>query len=191
MARKAEARQSVQDVRLRVVLPVVAFTLAAVFLTVSGLYWVTTRSDAISVDRQIREMRNAFSASLDELVRAQEVVAIWDEVVLELRKDEPDWSWVDQNMSFWLYRLFRHDQFYLLGGDDQPIYASEGETRLPKASYSAVQPVIHRLVERVRGRTDASSNPHERLPGKPLHPESTVFTGSNAIHATEFVNLLG
>jgi hypothetical protein len=51
----------------RVLLPVVIATLAATLLSAFGLYRATTRSDAISMERQIRETRHAVDSSLDTL----------------------------------------------------------------------------------------------------------------------------
>jgi sensor domain CHASE-containing protein len=60
----------------------------------------------------------------------QEVVAVWDDPVLELRKPDPDWQWFDDEIGVWLHNLFGHNQVYVLNSADTPIYAMADGARL-------------------------------------------------------------
>src|SRR3990172_7764709 len=88
------AGESVQGFRLRVMITVITVTFGAALLATFGLYWATSRSDAISIERQSREMLSAIDSSVEEVVQSQRGVAIWDDGVLELRKPDTDWNWI-------------------------------------------------------------------------------------------------
>jgi hypothetical protein len=75
--------------RLGILLPAFVVTLAAVILAGCGLYWATTRSGAVSIERQIRETRHALSNSIDELAVQQEVVAVWEDPVVRREEVRP------------------------------------------------------------------------------------------------------
>jgi hypothetical protein len=74
-----------------------------------------------------------------------------------------------------MYDVFRHDQVYVLNGKDKPIYAMDTGKRGSPESYRAVQANLKPLVDDVRGRSNGPNHTHERLPGRALHPSSTVF----------------
>jgi diguanylate cyclase (GGDEF)-like protein len=185
------AGQAMDGFKLRIALPVFVVTLAAVLMAGAGLYWATARSDAISVERQVRETRQAISSSLDEMALNQESLASWDDPVLELRKPDPDWQWFDDNIGTWLHTPLGQDQVYILDGADVPVYAVLDGERTDPESYKAVAASFQHLVETVRGRVPDDNNIHERLPGRPLHPASTVRTTEKAVHATELISIQG
>jgi diguanylate cyclase (GGDEF)-like protein len=175
---------------VRVLLPVVAVTLTAVLLAAFGLYWASTRSNAVSVERQIRATHLALSGSLDELAVQQEVAAVWEDPVIKLDKKRVDWRWIDKNIGTWMYDIFRHDQVYVINGKDKPVYAmAEGKRGSPE-TYATVSDYIKRLIDDVRGRSTRPNHTHERLPGRELHPASTVRTSGNAVHSTDLVEVL-
>lgn len=170
----------------RVAAPVLGVFSVVTILFFAAIIFAALDSDSISVERQGREVSQALSDSLDELARSQEVGAIWDYTVQEMRKPIPDWKWVDDNIGLWLHRLFKHDQVFILNAKDEPIYATSSGRRRPMHSFPSADPSVRRLIERVRGRTTEAANVHERLP-RTLHPQATVRTGPHAIHATDIV----
>jgi diguanylate cyclase (GGDEF)-like protein len=174
-----------------VLLPVLAITLAAASAATFGLYWAAARSDAISVERQVRETQQAISSSLDELALNQEAVAIWDDPIVELRKPEPDWQWFDDNFGIWLNNLFGHDQVFILDAADIPTYGAVDGARVDPARYAEISGDLRHLVENARGREMEEANIHSRPPGGALSPNSTVRTSDKAVHATEVTSLLG
>jgi diguanylate cyclase (GGDEF)-like protein len=173
-----------------VLLPVTAVALTAILLSAFGLYFASTRSDAVSVNRQIRATHLALSSSLDELAVQQEVVAVWEDPVIKLDKKRVDWDWIDKNIGTWMYDIFRHDQVYVLNGKDKPVYMMADGKRGSPGTYEAIRDDLRRLVDDVRGRSEAPNHTHERLPGRPLHPSTTVRTSEKAIHATDLVEVL-
>lgn len=184
-------RRVARRFRKRVLVPVLGIFSAVTILCLVAVHFAASRSDRISVARQTREVQHALSDGLDELARTQEVAAVWDFLVLELRKPKPDWNWVDENVGLWLNRLFQHDQVFILNASDEPIYATSGGLRRSPSIYAAGDPALRALVDRTRGRTAGSSNPHERLPGQPLNSQQTLRTGPRTIHSTDLITLGG
>jgi diguanylate cyclase (GGDEF)-like protein len=189
MATALVAGQAVHGFKTRILLPVLTATVTVVLFAVLGLFWAATRSDAVSVERQVRETRQAISSTLDELAQHQEAVAVLDDLVLELRKSDPDWRWFDDNIGNWLRDLFGHDQVYVLNSEDSPVYAMVDGARVEATRFADVAPDIEHVIDGVRGRELEDNNIHGRLPGRPLHPSSTVRTTNKAVHGTELMSI--
>jgi len=149
------------------------------------------QADRVSGTRQAQEVSLAVGAALDEVALSQTGVALWNALVLQLEKPKPDWAWVDGNVGEWLNFVFAHDADFILGPDDRPIYATlDGHRSLPD-SFASLAPAAQPLIDAVRGRADIAPNPHERLPGKPTSPNSTVRTAPRAVHATDLALIGG
>ena len=163
-------------------------------LVVFGLWslWVTAEnSDAATRDRQVREVRLAIGATLDELAQSQAGVAIWDPAFAEVSKREPDLDWLDQNVGTWLNYVFNHEVDIIVDGQNRPIYAMENGVRVNPKIFLRVQKGVAFLITEARGRSSAPTNPHERLPNQKIHPQSTVRTSPVAVHATDLVDIEG
>ena len=169
----ASAEQSLQEFRLRVMFLVIAVMLGAGLLGTFGLYWATSRSNAISVEREILEMRSALNFAIEGLVQSQRGVAVSDESAAELRKPNPDWRWVDENMAFWLRTHFDHQQFYILNAKDVPVYAMVDGVRSEPGSYDTIQAASRRLVDIVR------------------HPSGDANAPGDITYAADVMSLLG
>jgi diguanylate cyclase (GGDEF)-like protein len=177
--------------RLRIFLPVALATIVAVLLAALGLYFASSRGDEIAVQRQVGETSRAIERTLDEVAVDQEVIALWDDVVIRLRMEEADVKWLHSYVSSYLHNLSGQDRIYILSATDEPIYASVDGKRVDPTGYAEVQGTLRPLVEAVRGRSQEQNNTHERLPGVPLHPESTVRTSERAVHATKVIGIFG
>lgn len=177
--------------RRRVLIPVVGVFCIVAAICAGAVALAIRDSDKLSVERQAREVSLAIAGGLDELARTQEGAAVWDSAVLEFRKPAPDLEWVDVNIGTWLHQIFRHDAVLVLDGRDRPIYASISGRRASPSLYMEAGDALPALVERVRGRANSPSTPHERLPGQPLHPNASVRTGASAVHATELTWVQG
>jgi diguanylate cyclase (GGDEF)-like protein len=171
--------------------PVILATVLAILAATVGLYHAATESDAIAVERQVRETRQAIDSSLDELAINQEAIAVWDDPYLQLQKPEPDWVWMDENIGTWLNSLFGHDQVYILNAQDLAVYGTRDGARVEADSFVEIAAGLTHLIDGVRGRVADHTSVHERLPGRPLHPSATVRTTEKAIHTTAVVNISG
>jgi diguanylate cyclase (GGDEF)-like protein len=165
--------------------------LGAVLLATFGLYWAAMRCDAISVERQTREVHVAISTSIEDLVQSQKGVAIWDEGVLELRKPAPDWRWVDDNMAIWLHTLFGHNQFYILNAQDIPVYAMNEGVRVEPARYDAIQAACRELVDIVRARSAAPLAVQDNASMLRFYPSSAAPGYGDPWQAADLMNVFG
>ncbi len=179
------------EFRHRVVLPLLAATLAAMALAGFGLYWATSRSDAVSVDRQVRTTRHAINASIDTLAHEQETAAVWDDALIQLAKPDLDRRWIDQNIGFWFYTMFGHNEVFILDGRDHPVYAAVKVKRADPRHFEGLRADVKMLIDGVRGRLHGRPYLHDRLPHHELPPGSTVETSDKAIHASRLLLVEG
>ena len=174
-----------QRSKVRLVLSLAAIYVVVTGVFLLGLHQSARKSDEIFAERQRQEIHQAISNALDSMAQAQQGAAIWDPLVTELREPSPDWQWVDENVGLWLQRLFKQDQVYILGPNDNVIYGNAGGLRMSAPQDTGIEPSIQRLVGLVRGRMSTPNDSHGRLPGQPVAPHNTVRTTSSAIHATD------
>jgi diguanylate cyclase (GGDEF)-like protein len=173
------------------IVPVLVLALGLTIFAFSALRSAASQADRISAQRQEQEVRLAINAALDEMAQSQSGVAIWSPLVAELRKARPDWGWVDDNVGTWLNYVFSHDADIILNGSDKPVYGVRAGVRANPASFVMITEAARPLIEAARGQTKGAPNPHERLPGRTVGPESTVRTSPRAVHATDLVAING
>jgi len=175
---------------LAVLLPVLVVALGLAAAAGIALRTAARQADEVSAARQTHEAALAVGDALDGLAQSQMGVAIWNPLLQQLAKERPDWRWVDTNVGEWLNFDFDHDADFILGANDTPIYGMLNGKRVAPSSFLDVSHAALPLIDAVRGRIRRAANPHERLPGQPLNPRTTVRTAPRAIHATD-VALVG
>lgn len=154
-----------------------------------SLHLSVEKSDDMSAMRQGKELHQAINNILDDVAQAQEGVALWDMLVDELAKPQPDAAWLDANVGGWLHRLFEQDVVFILGPDDAPLYGNVHGELAARERYAAYEPDIRRFVDLARGRIDQPSNEHERLPGQAPATDASVRTTGAAVHATDLARV--
>lgn len=174
-----------------VALPTTVFAVTFVLFGLWSLWITAEKSDQATRDRQVREVRLAIGATLDDLAQSQAGVAIWDPAAAELEKPRPNLGWLDQNVGIWLNYVFDHEQDVILDGKGRPVYFMQNGVRVSPATFSRLEASLHPLIDAVRGTSQLPANPHERLPHRPPHPSSTVRTSTDAIHATDLIEIGG
>ncbi len=184
--RPSTGGQSAPEFRLRVLLPVVLVTLGAIVLLSAGLYRANTSSDAVSIARQTREMRNAIKTGIDEVVQSQKMVAVNDRAVMQLRNAVPNWDWVDTNMAIPLRISFGHSQFYILNENDTPVYAMHEGARIDPALYDHIKEALQPLVDTVRGRIPPPVMPPDAIG---LPPSIGVRNGEGPLYTAGLLSL--
>jgi diguanylate cyclase (GGDEF)-like protein len=165
---------------------------ATVGITAFGLFWATSRSDAVSVHRQIRVAENAIDQRVFSIAENQEVVAVWDEAYLKTRYPV-DVRWVGENVGVWLHDLFHHDYVYILGPRDEPVYGMvDGRSSTP-GGYQVIRPDLQALVDEVRGRKPPLSQRYSRLSqaDTPEPPARGLKTTERAEHASQLMRVFG
>jgi diguanylate cyclase (GGDEF)-like protein len=169
-----------KKIKLRGMWPLAAVMAGAVLMAAFGLYWVTTRSDTISVERQSREAHTAIDNTIAQLAQSLKGVAIWDESVTQLRRLNVNLPWIDENMGWWLHALFDHHHFYIVDAGDRPIYAMVDGMRVERERYEAVRAMARDLLDEVRGRLPATH---------PTGIEIATKTGTAPLSASGLVNV--
>jgi diguanylate cyclase (GGDEF)-like protein len=185
------AVQTDRQIVTRILLPVVAFALVAILFAALGLFWSTWQSDRLSMEREIRATQLAIDRSIQELAREQEMIAVRDGPLLQLRKPQPDWQWIDQAVGVRLHETFGHDQVYILNGRDEPVYAMVDGARVPAARFRSIEPAVARMVDVVRGQISEANHRHDRNPGQERPEDGSVLTTDKAVHESHLVSIDG
>jgi len=194
--------------RMRVLLPGAMILLAAAVLCGAGLLAAGRGTDTMSMMAQQAEVWRMMSRGMDELALGQESVGLCERCIVEGRSPDPDRKWLDENVGFPLFDLYKAHETYILDGADQPIYASVERREISPGAFDRIAPSAKRFIELARGeakRPSGRSNLNERLPGSPPAPmvipnppglldEPTVIfpavrTTPRAAHATDLVRI--
>ena len=131
----------------------------------------------MSAERQLRAADRSIRAAVQELAQQQEMVAVWDDLVMELGQNELDLKWIDANIGVWLCKTFGQDEVYILNERDEPISAAIASERVSVRDYDRVRAQIGSLVSGLRQSSDTAHGQHIADPGKSDH----LVTG-RAVH---------
>lgn len=171
---------------MRVLLPVAASAATALALAGFTLVWAARQSDAISVERQLRTTERSVRAVVGELAKQQEMVAVWNETVLQLNNSPPDEKWLNANIGGWLNKTFGQDQVYILNASDQPIDVTIDGVRVPPGRFEQVRPGLQGLIKGLRGDPGSPHKDHSQRP-----VDTTYLTSGRAVHDAHLLELLG
>lgn len=163
-----------------------AVALIALALAAFAIFWAVQESDAAAVERQRRMTELSVQGIVRELALQQEVVAVWDDPVLQLRNTPPNPEWLDENFGSWLNRTYGHNQVYILNADDEPVYAAVDGTRGEPGDYDHVRSGLESHLKELRGRQVAPS----QGAGGPA-TDGKHLTSGKAVYDTQLLNLLG
>ncbi|MFK0690688.1 EAL domain-containing protein [Mesorhizobium sp. IMUNJ 23033] len=189
------------------VLMLAAFALAMV--VGFGIY-ATAQADHVSLERQKIFFANGLKDQIAAVVREQESVTIWDDSVINTKAGNQ--SWIEENLSVWMYSYYGHDRVYLLDAANRPVHVMREGKVLAPSVYSEDEPAIQPTIEKLRAmiaqppKDDTSDGPVKlavedlvSLGGKPailsvmpLVPSTDRLTqepGSEYLHVSvEFIN---
>lgn len=165
---------------------IISLTLASV-----GFYGATRESDAVSAERQARTALHSMQASVDDLALQQETVAIWDDAAAHLVAKQRDASWIHGNMGEWLYKIFGHDEVFILDGSDQAIYASSRGRPVSIKRYAVLATDLKILTSNLRLPRRRHNGVHDRKAGHPVHSETTVRTTMRPTHDSHMILIDG
>ena len=143
-----------------VLLPVVLAAFTTLSMGAGAILWAVDKSNDISAERQLRTTEASIRAAVQELAQQQEMVAIWDDAVVELNKRSLDLKWVDANFGVWLNKTFGQDEIYILDERNEPLVATVGPTRVPAQEYERIRASVSDLVAGIRGAPDSLHRAH-------------------------------
>lgn len=169
-----------------VVLPVLFAAVTTLSLGAASILWAVHKSNEVAAERQLRTTDRSIRAAVQELAQQQEMVAVWDDAVLELRRNQLDLKWLDANLGVWLGRTFGQDEVYILNDRDEPIDSTIDATRVSMHEYERVRGKITGLVEGVRGASGSSHREHAVGSN-----EAGYLTTGKAEHDAHLLELLG
>jgi diguanylate cyclase (GGDEF)-like protein len=164
---------------------------AVVLVVIGGLLWAANRSDDVSVQRQERIARHAIHVALDELALQQETVAIWDDSAQHMVAPVRDQQWLFDNVGFWLFRMFHHDESILLDERDRPVQVVRRGKLVPHDHFTGLRGDLEEIIASARGRSNEPNGVHDRNPSQPLAAGSTVRTTQRAVHDTHLSLVAG
>ncbi|PVE22853.1 bifunctional diguanylate cyclase/phosphodiesterase [Microvirga sp. KLBC 81] len=171
---------------MRVLLPVAASTAAALALAALALLWAVRQSDEISTERQQRTTERSIRAIVGELAKQQEMVAVWNETVLELRKVPLDEKWLDANIGRWLHVTFGQDRTYILNARNEPVDVTIDGARAATEEFEKVRPSFEWLIQGLRGDAQSSHYGHSERP-----VDENYLTSGRAVHDAHLLELQG
>lgn len=171
---------------MRVLLPVVASTTAALALAALALVWAVRQSDRISIARQERMTERSIRSFVGELAKQQEIVAVWNDTVLQVRAETLNKKWLDENVGVWMSRTFRQDQVFILNPRDDAIDATVNGVRVPPSEFEKVRPELDSLVKGLRGDPRSIHRDH---PMRPVNED--YLTSGRAVHDAHLLRLQG
>ena len=169
-----------------VVLPVLLVAVATLSLASVSILWAVQKSNDVSAERQLRTTHRSIQAIVQELAQQQEMVAVWDDAVEELNKEQFDLKWFDANLGIWLSKTFGQDEVYILNGNDEPIDATIDAARVSVREFDRIKGKIADLIAGIRGMPDSPHREHvaERA-------NAAYLTTGKAVHDAHLLELLG
>ncbi len=167
-------------------LPVLFVAIATLFLGAVSILWAVNKSNDVSAERQLRMTERSIRAMVQELAQQQEMVAIWDDAVLELEKSPMDSKWIDANLGVWLSRTFGQEEVYILNGRNEPINSVIDATNVSNHEFERVRESLSGLIAGIRGVPDSPHKDHVAASAK-----ASYLTTGKAVHDAHLLDLLG
>lgn len=146
----------------RIAAPILATAVGVLALMAVAMLWVTQRADDVEQSRQVRMVEHDVSASINRLSHELEVVAVWNDAVTHSSHDGLDTSWIDENIGTWLYKIFGHDEIYILNADNLSVYAMRGGVQVSADQFRLIDTEVADLVQRVRTSQAAPADHKQR-----------------------------
>ena len=160
---------------------IVALVIAAVLFAVL-LSWSTQRTDSLSSERETGLVSHVLAHSIASLEREQEASTISDRNIQALDRPVMDLVRIDYNFGPWILNYYGHDESYVIGRDDRPVYAALDGRRASPGDFERIRTVAMPLIAELRTRLRL---PWRRSPtqsqGAPGITDVTVVNGHPAI----------
>ncbi|WP_298818603.1 bifunctional diguanylate cyclase/phosphodiesterase [uncultured Roseibium sp.] len=108
-----------------IIVPMVAVVLTSVLGIFGLMHWSARLSDRTAEQSQERLINGALLLTRNYLIKQQTGVVIWDDAYHEVNQDDPDESWIFNNVMHWLFQNHRFTKGVLINRDFevQQIYA--------------------------------------------------------------------
>lgn len=131
----------------RVAFPTLTGVGALAALIGTLLMWAGGEADGVAASRQVALANLVISNLRDTIAHNQESVTVWDDAVRAVEQEDAA-EWIDYNLGRWMHTYFGHDEAYVLGPTDEPVY--QLSARSEPEPYRHVQAVAAPLVAALR-----------------------------------------
>lgn len=111
-------------------------------------YQAISLADANALAKQERLATHSLASEIERLTLEQQSATIWDDAVLETRRQ--NFQWMDENLGSWMQAYFDHSENYVLDQNNKPIMASADGRRLAPEAYDRRLGDIGPLVAQLR-----------------------------------------
>ncbi|TIO30385.1 MAG: EAL domain-containing protein [Mesorhizobium sp.] len=194
----------------QVTLTVLTLAVFALAMVVGFGIYAAAQADNASLERQKIFIDEGLKDQIASVQREQESVAVWDDAVANVRAG--NWTWIEENLSVWMYTYYGHNRVYILDAANRPVHAMQEGKVVDASAYGDDEPALQPSIEKLRRmlaepqKTDASGQPAKMvaedlvsLQGKPailsvmaLVPSTDRVTqapGTEYLHVSvEFIN---
>jgi diguanylate cyclase (GGDEF)-like protein len=96
-------------------------------------------------------LENALNQSIANVLNGQKSIAWWDDAVVKITDQSIDYQFADDEFGLFLTETYGHDEVYILGEHDQPIYTYKGGERGDPSAYEARRASLAPVVAEARG----------------------------------------
>ena len=143
MTSKAQYNPLTVQVTLTV-LALAAFSLAMV---IGFGFYAALKADRDSLEKQKIFVSTGIADAINEVVRQQTSITVWDDSVVAAR--DTDQTWMADNLGEWMYSYYGHDRVYVLDVAGNPIHVMRDGKTVEARAYdedrAAVEPSVVKL----------------------------------------------
>ncbi|RRI03024.1 EAL domain-containing protein [Mesorhizobium tamadayense] len=147
----------------QVTLTVLTLAVFALAMVVGFGFFAAAQTDNASLERQKLFIADGLKDRIASVQREQESITVWDDAIINVKAGNR--TWIEENLSVWMYTYYGHNRVYILDAANHPIHAmKEGKVGDPSA-YGEDEPVVLPAIEKLRGmlaqppKDDASGQP--------------------------------
>ncbi|MDX8468541.1 EAL domain-containing protein [Mesorhizobium sp. VK23B] len=194
----------------QVTLTVLMLAVFALAMVIGFGFYAAAHADNASLEHQKMFIADGLKDQIASVQREQESVSVWDDAVTNVRAGNQ--TWIEENLSVWVYNYYGHNRVYILDAADHPIHAMREGKVVDPSFYGKDEPALQPSIEKLRRmlaeppKAEASGQPAKMvaedlvsLGGKPailsvmpLVPSTDRVTqahGTEYLHVSvEFIN---
>jgi diguanylate cyclase (GGDEF)-like protein len=140
----------------QVTLAVIAAAAFSFVLVLAFSVYAVIGVDRIAVERQKTFVRSGLAEQVENLIREQQSVTVWDDAVLNAKAGNQDW--MTENLGEWMHSYYGHDRVYVLDDRNRPVHVMKDGHTLPPAAFDEEAAAVMPLVLKLRDQLDRTAS---------------------------------
>lgn len=141
----------------QVTLAVIAAAAFSLALVLAFSIYAVHGVDQIAVERQKTFVRSGLAEQVQNLIREQQSVTVWDDAVINVKAGNQ--NWMAENLGEWMYSYYGHDRVYILDDRNRPVHVMKDGHTLPTSAFNEDAAAVMPLILKLRDQLDrAASN---------------------------------